>query len=280
MSELKMCSVPGCILELSRKKYSKLCEVHLYRWDKYKSYEVPEHVRPVEVPEGFAKVCKVHGNLKEDRVGKGGRCLECVKQHAQKMRDKYPEKIKESNLKQKARKEKMIAELGEFKPKKRSEMRKEIQLEKTCKKHGLLDRKDIVLRDGGYLRCRLCRSEMSNDYRKRHPEQTKEIGRRGKIKRSVINCERVITKKFDITKEEYYKLIDEHNNKCAICKQPETKVTRRDGTVNALSIDHSHKTGKIRGLLCHACNSGIGLLKDSENVLQSAIEYLRRANGD
>ena len=42
-----------------------------------------------------------------------------------------------------------------------------------------------------------------------------------------------------------------------------------------LVIDHNHKTGKVRGLLCGSCNTGIGLLKDSPDVLDAAIEYLQ-----
>lgn len=40
------------------------------------------------------------------------------------------------------------------------------------------------------------------------------------------------------------------------------------------SIDHCHKTGKVRGLLCKTCNTGIGHLKDDPNILRSAINYL------
>jgi hypothetical protein len=39
-------------------------------------------------------------------------------------------------------------------------------------------------------------------------------------------------------------------------------------------VDHNHKTGKIRGLLCNGCNAGIGMLKEDINVLNRAIEYL------
>lgn len=40
-------------------------------------------------------------------------------------------------------------------------------------------------------------------------------------------------------------------------------------------IDHCHATGRIRGLLCHNCNRALGLLKDSEENLKRAIEYLK-----
>lgn len=55
---------------------------------------------------------------------------------------------------------------------------------------------------------------------------------------------------------------------CAICATPREPL--------GLVIDHNHKTGKVRGLLCGACNTGIGLLKDSPDVLDAAIEYLEQ----
>lgn len=59
---------------------------------------------------------------------------------------------------------------------------------------------------------------------------------------------------------------------CAICRQPETAKRRR-----RLSVDHDHKTGAVRGLLCGNCNKGIGCLKDSPELLARAMEYLMTA---
>lgn len=52
---------------------------------------------------------------------------------------------------------------------------------------------------------------------------------------------------------------------CAICKAPKG---------NKLCVDHDHRTGKVRGLLCSNCNAGLGMFKDSEDLLQSAKGYL------
>ncbi len=65
----------------------------------------------------------------------------------------------------------------------------------------------------------------------------------------------------------YYKeLLSKSNNMCMIC---EVKQTRRD-----LCIDHCHTTGKVRGLLCDRCNSGLGQFKDSIELLNKAAAYL------
>lgn len=47
------------------------------------------------------------------------------------------------------------------------------------------------------------------------------------------------------------------------------------GKSRPLVIDHSHATGKVRGALCNSCNLGLGLLGDTLQTLESAVEYLR-----
>lgn len=78
-------------------------------------------------------------------------------------------------------------------------------------------------------------------------------------------------KRYGITPEIYKELHEQQGGKCAICES-ET-VSRARATYN-LFVDHCHTTGKIRGLLCHHCNAGLGYFKDNEKTLQKAIEYL------
>lgn len=66
----------------------------------------------------------------------------------------------------------------------------------------------------------------------------------------------------------YKKLFEEQGGICAICSSPE------NGRYSHLSIDHDHNTNKIRGLLCNNCNRGLGLLKDSEELLRKAAKYV------
>lgn len=82
---------------------------------------------------------------------------------------------------------------------------------------------------------------------------------------------------FGISLAEYGEMLVAQNGVCAICKQPETHM--RNGKVKALAVDHDHKTGAIRGLLCFDCNTGIGKLKDDPEVMRSAIQYLERKTG-
>lgn len=74
---------------------------------------------------------------------------------------------------------------------------------------------------------------------------------------------RTLNKRAGVTQEQVDILTEQQKGCCAICKQP-AKLYR----------DHNHQTNKFRGLLCHWCNSGIGSLKDSIEILQGAIQYL------
>lgn len=81
--------------------------------------------------------------------------------------------------------------------------------------------------------------------------------------------------KYGITLRDLRAMAEAQDHKCAICGQPETRV--RHGRVLHLAVDHSHDdTGKIRGLLCGACNTAIGLFKDDVGLLASAIAYLNK----
>lgn len=79
---------------------------------------------------------------------------------------------------------------------------------------------------------------------------------------------------FGISLEEYEALFKEQGGVCKICGEPEKRTDPRTGKIYALSVDHCHKTGKIRGLLCMAHNKAIGLFGDSVSLLRAAISYL------
>ncbi len=82
-------------------------------------------------------------------------------------------------------------------------------------------------------------------------------------------------KNYNISLEEYYKLLEEQDHKCAICGSVGFKICEH--TKLNLVVDHDHMTGRIRGMLCHNCNRALGLLKDNTETLKTAISYLERA---
>lgn len=79
---------------------------------------------------------------------------------------------------------------------------------------------------------------------------------------------------FGITLAQYHQMLEAQGGACATCKNSETRT--RGGKVTWLAVDHCHKNGHVRGLLCSACNQAIGLMKDSPTVLRAAADYLER----
>jgi hypothetical protein len=75
-----------------------------------------------------------------------------------------------------------------------------------------------------------------------------------------------LKEKYGMSETDFYLMLHNQDNCCAICK---CKI--KSSTCN---VDHDHKTGKVRGLLCPACNTGLGMFHDSINDLYSAVNYL------
>jgi len=73
---------------------------------------------------------------------------------------------------------------------------------------------------------------------------------------------------YKITAEDYDIMFAKQKGCCAICGRHQKEL------VKGLCVDHNHKTGKIRGLLCTDCNIGIGMFKDDLEMLQRAVKYL------
>jgi hypothetical protein len=75
-------------------------------------------------------------------------------------------------------------------------------------------------------------------------------------------------------------MLEDQDNKCAICNLPETRIftnrVTKEMRIACLCIDHDHQTGNVRQLLCHDCNTMIGKAKENIQTLQSAIDYLKK----
>ena len=79
---------------------------------------------------------------------------------------------------------------------------------------------------------------------------------------------------YGITVDEWQELLEAQGNVCAICgTYPELGNYK-----NRWATDHDHETGKVRGILCHGCNRGIGLMQDDPQVLLAAAQYLLEAS--
>lgn len=109
--------------------------------------------------------------------------------------------------------------------------------------------------DGHHPQCKECRSKYK-------PSEESRLKNRERLRK----WNRFKTSGF--TQEDYDKKLIEQNGKCAICG------TDDSGPMD-WHADHDHETGQKRGLLCHKCNTGLGLFKDDIDILCLAIEYLK-----
>jgi hypothetical protein len=75
---------------------------------------------------------------------------------------------------------------------------------------------------------------------------------------------------------EFEKLRLAQDSVCAIWRRPETEIDKKINKFKQLNVDHCHKTGKVRGLLCGKCNRGLGQLEDSSILLIYALEYIQK----
>lgn len=100
------------------------------------------------------------------------------------------------------------------------------------------------------------------DYAKFNYPKNKARRRAHSLKKFWPGC------KADEAVENYNSLFNLQYGKCRICGTHQSELKA------ALCVDHCHKTGKVRGLLCHECNTGIGKFKDDKDLLIRAIEYL------
>ncbi len=150
--------------------------------------------------------------------------------------------------------------------------------------------KENRTKDGFTHKCKTCRNAYSQNYIKNFPtgnekdkkcsgcKKIKELnefhkhkGRKGGVTDYCKNCRnsRIISKRYNLTELELKALFEKHESKCVICGVHKQNVNK------GLAVDHCHKTGKIRGILCGNCNNGIGRFKDSIELLIKATEYLK-----
>lgn len=135
----------------------------------------------------------------------------------------------------------------------------------------------VLFEDGDITNFRIVNLKLSNSieqqienksaYMKAHREAFPDFWKNTHLKRS-----------FGIGLAEYSQMITDRDNKCDICGRPERE--ERGGKLKSLAVDHDHKTGAVRGLLCSACNQALGKFEDSQALLAAAIRYLDKHASD
>lgn len=115
-------------------------------------------------------------------------------------------------------------------------------------------------------KCKLAHIKWKENNKEHWLQYNKDIYARDKIKRR----EDKLQKAYKLTLIEYNELSIIQNGRCAICGKHQSELTY------AMSVDHCHKTGKIRGLLCGRCNTALGSFFDNVEILKNAIIYLEK----
>lgn len=119
---------------------------------------------------------------------------------------------------------------------------------------------EFYLQRGKYFRpnCKTCENARSREY-----------DRKNRARRREQNREWTLRKQFGISGDDYRELLQKQQGTCAICGQ-------QCPSGRQLAVDHDHRTGAVRGLLCGNCNNGLGRFKDSPVLLRRAANYLEQ----
>lgn len=141
-----------------------------------------------------------------------------------------------------------------------------------CKQPGEFYR-DITKKDGIHSVCKLCHStrnkarrKVDSEYRERSTKKSMEWRLANPEHSRFRVRDSTLKRKYGLTVDDYNKLLESQGGVCQVCKNPPTN--RR------LAVDHCHTTGKIRGLLCQACNVSIGKMRESPDLIRRLANYV------
>jgi hypothetical protein len=152
-----------------------------------------------------------------------------------------------------------------------SEAKNKTRESKWCpRRHSKKSWSEFAPLRGGQLSgyCRPCANANTREYRRKNP--AKPGARRGAH----------LLRTYGISRAEDNAMLSAQWGLCAICGKGENTIGGRTGkTPMVLSVDHDHHTGKVRGLLCSACNRGLGSFGHDAELLLAAARYLDRERG-
>ena len=111
--------------------------------------------------------------------------------------------------------------------------------------------------------CRACRKSQVNTWRRANKDRVNKVKREYRRK---VGSGDLLTR-YGITRDQYQSMLSEQNSRCLVCLRESERV---------LQVDHDHKNGKVRGLLCWKCNTFLGLLNDDIPSLQRAIDHIKK----
>ena len=117
--------------------------------------------------------------------------------------------------------------------------------------------------------CKKCKNAQLDVWRRKNKQRVYEYNQKWYYRIGRYKDHGITRKQFDL-------MFSAQNGGCAICSRP-TSCKTGDAFHGGLHIDHDHKTGVVRGLLCGNCNTALGKFQDSPELLLVAVEYLLAA---
>jgi nitrate/TMAO reductase-like tetraheme cytochrome c subunit len=133
--------------------------------------------------------------------------------------------------------------------------------------------KNKTYKDGYTSKCKQCHNRQTTENYLKNP-QINENNKKRYFADIDRERNRDYKRKYNISIKDYENMLEKQDGKCSICS-----IKAEDASKNRLFVDHCHSTGKVRGLLCHHCNTMIGLAKDDVETLLNAVTYLKGNNG-
>ncbi len=127
-------------------------------------------------------------------------------------------------------------------------------------------------KEGRTACCKICLNKKSKKRYWENPQKERDESSKRYHANPMTSKRSSLKRLYKITLEDYNCLALQQNGQCAICGGAGTKLNQYSHI--HLVVDHNHKTGKVRGLLCSKCNHLLGNSNDDISILFSAIRYL------
>ena len=173
------------------------------------------------------------------------------------------------------------------------------QLTKKCPRCGEEKSPDCFGRNGDRLasHCLKCRCDKQKKYREDNPDKINQMARDyARTHRAIRNAiqrryeekhpnrkksphkkltpdqhkAKHLRRRYGMSLVDYERMLFSQDFRCAICRTPKTYQGKK------MSVDHCHKSGSVRGLLCGNCNNVLGFADDNQKILRAAIKYLKK----
>lgn len=120
--------------------------------------------------------------------------------------------------------------------------------------------KNSRAKDGLQSSCKDCRKGINQKWKDNNRESYQRVKRKAHVKA-----------KYGVSLEWIDEQLEQQDNKCTLC---DTQLHKGKN----IAIDHCHKTGIVRGIICRPCNSAMGMFNDNPALIERAIEYLKKGD--